>query len=457
MAFNVKIQNLGKLDDAEIRIDRFTVFAGPNNSGKSFVSKTVYSVIKALSENFLNNYFLRLINNLDSDLFWSLRYGFFEEEDSAFEQEFQENVQQLASFISECRFRSLAEVNEVVPAIVARIDTLINIGKNLTNNMDSAIDSAIDSEDIEDLDSLLSSLRELRNDIDGVSGEVIFERARSLELEQKFIDNFQVSKFSQLLRVENKPFVLDIDSIGRIKFSEGKLESDLHDIWLRKLHRFSTILYFESPIYLKLMKVLERVPRIPRFMRRRRPVSQIPGYFHDLVNTLEFEYTGDIAFPELYEKLTSGDIMGGRLIIGKDRSIYYQENGRRFSLPITATGVANLGMLALLIERKALDTDSMIFIDEPEAHLHPAWQVFMAESLFELARQGVHVVIATHSIDILKWLEVHVKKNPRDKDFIALNQFPSPTIESNYDFEEKLSSIKHKLSEPFANLYVDGL
>ena len=69
MAFNVKIQNLGKLDDAEIRIDRFTVFAGPNNSGKSFVSKTVYSVIKALSENFVNQYFLRLINNLDSDLF----------------------------------------------------------------------------------------------------------------------------------------------------------------------------------------------------------------------------------------------------------------------------------------------------------------------------------------------------------------------------------------------------
>ena len=114
-------------------------------------------------------------------------------------------------------------------------------------------------------------------------------------------------------------------------------------------------------------------------------------------------------------------------------------------------------MLALLIERKALDTDSFIFIDEPEAHLHPAWQVFIAESLFELARQGVHVVIATHSIDILKWLEVHIKKNPSDKEFVALNQFPSPTNAIDYDLEEKLSNIKQKLSEPFANLYVDGL
>ena len=243
-----------------------------------------------------------------------MRHGYFEEEESALEQELREKIQQLASFISECKFRNLAEVNEAVSAIVGRIDTLINIGKELENS----IVSDKDLEDLEDLANLMRSLLELRNDIDGVSGEVILERARSLELEQKFIDNFQVSHFSQLLRDEKNPFVLDIDSIGRIKFSEGKFESDLHDIWLRKLHRFSTILYFESPIYLKLMKVLGRVPRFSRYMRRRRPVSQIPGYFHDLVNTLEFEYTGDIAFPELYEKLTSSDIMGGRLTIGKD-------------------------------------------------------------------------------------------------------------------------------------------
>ena len=39
-----------------------------------------------------------------------------------------------------------------------------------------------------------------------------------------------------------------------------------------------------------------------------------------------------------------------------------------------------------------------------------AWQVEMAAFLFELARQGVNVVISTHSMTILKWLEVHVKE-----------------------------------------------
>ena len=105
----------------------------------------------------------------------------------------------------------------------------------------------------------------------------------------------------------------------------------------------------------------------------------------------------------------------GKIAISESGNLSFQENGRSFSLPVTATGVANLGTLALLIEQKVLDKDSFLFIDEPEAHLHPAWQVVMAESLFELAKGGVNVVIATHSADILKWLEVHVKRIPMTK------------------------------------------
>lgn len=126
-------------------------------------------------------------------------------------------------------------------------------------------------------------------------------------------------------------------------------------------------------------------------------------------------------------------------------------------MPVTAMGVANLGILALLIERKALDENALIFIDEPEAHLHPAWQVFMAEALFELSRQGANVVIATHSVDILKWLEVHAKKNPGDKELIALNRFPVNSSEVDKDFETKMADIKQELTKPFSGLYVKGL
>ena len=56
------------------------------------------------------------------------------------------------------------------------------------------------------------------------------------------------------------------------------------------------------------------------------------------------------------------------------------------------------------------------------------------------------MVIATHSIEILKWLEAHIKQNPQDESFVAHNQFPindPPFLDQceNYDFETILSNI----------------
>ena len=45
----------------------------------------------------------------------------------------------------------------------------------------------------------------------------------------------------------------------------------------------------------------------------------------------------------------------------------FEQKGRSFPLQTTATGVANLGILALLIERKIIDHGTVLFIDEPEA------------------------------------------------------------------------------------------
>ena len=115
-----------------------------------------------------------------------------------------------------------------------------------------------------------------------------------------------------------------------------------------------------------------------------------------------------------------------------------------------------MGMLALLIERGALDRGSFLFIDEPESNLHPAWQVEMAEILFELARQGVNVVVSTHSMTILKWLEVHVKEKPEDRELVRLNKFP-PDAEWNDDMDAVMAEVKQSLTKPYSDLYIKGL
>ena len=51
MAFQVQIQNLGKLADATVRVGGLTVLAGVNNTGKSFFSKALYSILSAMGAN----------------------------------------------------------------------------------------------------------------------------------------------------------------------------------------------------------------------------------------------------------------------------------------------------------------------------------------------------------------------------------------------------------------------
>ena len=60
MAFKVKIKNIGKLEDAEVHIGQFTVFAGPNNTGKSFVSNSCIRLFNAMNANHVGTY----LNNL---------------------------------------------------------------------------------------------------------------------------------------------------------------------------------------------------------------------------------------------------------------------------------------------------------------------------------------------------------------------------------------------------------
>ena len=50
MSFKLKIENFGKLSNEEVRIGPFTVFAGPNNTGKSFVSRLLYSLFHGMDK-----------------------------------------------------------------------------------------------------------------------------------------------------------------------------------------------------------------------------------------------------------------------------------------------------------------------------------------------------------------------------------------------------------------------
>ena len=457
MSFKVRIKNIGKLADAEISIGEFTVFAGPNSTGKSFVSKLLYSFFDAMDSNHAAIYINALVGRLEADSESLARKEITDAESAELEL--------LSSYI--IKLRAVAEGAPIYKPEAVFPD-LLGIAKDLLQITNTTQQLPLEGIYIDSRESFFKTIQRTRDGlqtlieiIEQTNVKELIDIGTQHKIRQNLIRNFQVPLISDLKDNTETASEISAGQFGRFQFSPRNMEYTTNKSRLGRLLPYIRVIYLESPIYWKLKSALESVQH--GFYRGigREQLNGVPGYFYDLARELKFEYTGDMAFPDVYERLTDKGVMGGKIAISKSGDLLFQENvqenERNFSLHTTATGVANLGILALLIERKVLDEDTLLFIDEPEAHLHPAWQVVMAEALFELARQGVNVVIATHSIDILKWLEVHIKKNPKYKRLVALNQFPVKNSGIDEDFETKIENIKEELTKPFSDLYLEGL
>ena len=455
MNFRVKIENIGKLDDVEMRIGALTVLAGPNNTGKSFVSKLLYSFFDAMNGDHVETYIAQLI----PDTTWlsdraSRDHSFdFDSDVLSSLNECVEDLQEITKNVQ------IEDLHKAAPKFITRLKKSSNLASALRRSVGTPhYDLLVMIEEIRK--RLIESIEifESLNIHKLVSTAISFQVPHNLE------QNFQIPNYSSLQAASNIPASISVDQFGKFDFTNLQFffdsTIDLNNglSSLSHLRQYGNVIYLESPIYWKLKKSLEGITLDSgRTPRKRARLNGVPGYFYNLARELTFGYLGDMAFPDVHKRLTSPEIIGGRVTLTEGGSLNFHEDERIHPLAVTATGVANLGILALLIERRVLNENSLIFIDEPEAHLHPAWQAVMAESLFESARQGARVVIATHSMDILKWLEVHVKKHPEHEELIALNRFPTDDNDPNEDFEIKMAKIMEDLTKPFSDLYLEGL
>lgn len=467
MSFKLTVENFGKLTEAEIRIGQFTVFAGPNNTGKSFVSKLLYSLFDVMNAEHASMYFNMLSRPLYRGLF-ELTWGSFskEEENDMLLEQLDSILSQLEKSFELERSRRLEE----------NWDSVVNYGDELRaghTQLERNLDKWEQEEGaFESSKSYRRTLARMKEDIDRLRGalntnarEFIMDGIKE-RVSQNLVQNFQTASLSNLRKDQTRPARIILDNVVEFTIENTrsvnfkiKDEAGFHG-----LQEYSRVIYLESPLYWKLKSALEGIKMAPRFrsLRGRDALSGVPGYFYDLARALREEYPENDQedLMNLCERLFSKDVMDGRLTVSESGELRFEDNKHDTSFPLqlAAMGVANLGILALLIERRIIDKGSFLFVDEPGAHLHPSWQIKIAKTLFELSRLGVNVVIATHSVDMLKFLEVEAKKNPESKKLIALNRFSSEGVEGyEEDFESKLNTMQQDLTDPFATLFLEGL
>ena len=95
--------------------------------------------------------------------------------------------------------------------------------------------------------------------------------------------------------------------------------------------------------------------------------------------------------------------MGGQLVLDASGRFYLEQSGAgRFEMPLVAEGWRKLGMVARLIATGSLRENGCLFWDEPEANLNPKLVRDVAHAILGLCKSGVQVVVATHSLFLLR-------------------------------------------------------
>jgi predicted ATPase len=463
MKFKLDIQNFGKIEQATIHINYFTVLAGQNNVGKSFVSKALYSFFHAMNTDHLRELLIHSIEELSNILtkLNSEEIPYHGRDETKFHDNAQQVLLSLKTELSSVRAQnvSMGEKLKIFNSQMPKTGTLQELLIEYRSTIESKKRKFPSIEPI--LQEFEQKLGKFRACIESEQKAVI-QTTRSLDeaFKSELKQNFQVSKLQQLKRTKSeKPIRFDIETIGEIKISDESIVFSIARSGLETLQKLTRVIYVESPVYWKLKSALDMSLFWLNRLQANKHLSGVPNYFYDLINLLKLQPLDEPQFKDILEQIEQA--IGGRLLLSNNDGnfVFQTQNEGTHALSITALGVANLGMIAMLLEKNLIDEGTFLFIDEPEAHLHPAWQVILMKALFELARKGVNVVITTHSIDMLKCLEVLAKEDEQAKDLIALNHLGTNghSLNEEADFDEKLNAIKKDLLEPFYQLYLEAL
>ncbi len=100
------------------------------------------------------------------------------------------------------------------------------------------------------------------------------------------------------------------------------------------------------------------------------------------------------------------DLLGGRVLERNGRFYLGPFGASKMEMPLVAEGWRKLAMLARLVATGSLLSKGCLFWDEPEANLNPKLLREIARIILDICAAGVQVVVATHSLFLLRELDL---------------------------------------------------
>lgn len=148
---------------------------------------------------------------------------------------------------------------------------------------------------------------------------------------------------------------------------------------------------------------------------------EIDETYADLCRALDHPLLRGPRFKEIDKRLKPLEqILGGSIKNENGRFYLVQKGSGKFEISLVAEGFRKLGTVAYLLANGSLSDQSILFWDEPETNLNAAYLTKVAELLIAVASNGTQVIVATHSLFLLR--ELSMRSNEVESRFFALSE-----------------------------------
>lgn len=152
-----------------------------------------------------------------------------------------------------------------------------------------------------------------------------------------------------------------------------------------------------------------------------------------------------------------GNIMEGS-IVQRDNKFYLNIAGKgEFEMGLVSEGYRKLATIVYLILNGSLNSNSVLFWDEPETNMNPKMIRPLVEAIMQLAKLGVQVFITTHDYFLQQYLNMYmaypeINSDHMDIKFISLYRTEDNSIQ--YEVASDISELQHNaIMEEFDAIY----
>lgn len=372
------IVDFGKINSANINLNKINVIGGVNASGKSTAARLLYCFLKALSSNrdeFILEYILPDINGLINRAARAMG----DESTSKYNYSIHDNFEKI--LLDYDRARQIINSvsfpdDDILGRIIKEVDEFLSIIISDNNHSYSPI---------------LKILFETES-LYGFKGNVTF-----------YNDSFKSS-------VNYNPsgdWIYDQGSVYNQNTEQNSFDDYDNEYGYLTEGTFdyiSDVFYIDSVSIFDLDYYINTKNSFKRIFKYKEHLDHLLKQLRDYNSNVDLSDEVKFKIEEVYKNIKDiimGESLYESLIkinkIQEDAFYFKQEDGEEFRVNISS-GIQQIAVVQTLLHNKKLIPGTYLIIDEPEVNLHPEWQIKFAEILVLLVKElDIKLYLNSHS------------------------------------------------------------